>query len=118
MVPTLTMPRGYAAGMVTRIRKGVKPRLFLKEHREAKGVSAVVMAGRLGIERESVHRLERVGRAKAEVQAAWADALGIEPAQLWRPPGQVSLDAIIKDAPEDVKSMAADIVRRLVGKAG
>ncbi len=47
------------AAMVT--RNGTHPPcpLFLKEHREAKGVSAPAMAKRLGITRESVYRLER-----------------------------------------------------------
>lgn len=104
--------------MVTRIHRSVARRLFLKEHREAKGVSAEQMAGRLGIERESVYRLEREPRRmNAEKQAAYAYALGIEPEELWRPPGRPSLDAIISAAPDDVADMAADIVRRLVSRA-
>lgn len=105
--------------MVTRIRKSTKARLFLKEHREAKGVSALAMAGRLGIERESVYRLEREPwRVNGDKQAAWAYALGIEPAALWSPPGRPSLDAMIAEAPQDVQDMAADIVRRLVAGGG
>lgn len=104
--------------MVTRIHKHAKRRLFLREHREAKGLSAIQMAGRLGIERESVYRLEReTWRLDPTKQAQYAAALGIEPEDLWRSPGAVSLDAMIKDAPADVQNMAADIVRRLVGKA-
>lgn len=76
------------------------------------------MAGRLGIERESLHRLEREWwRLNGEKQLAYADALGIEPEELWRlppPKGQPSLDAMIKSAPQDVQEMATDIVRRLV----
>jgi DNA-binding XRE family transcriptional regulator len=107
------------AGMVTtRIRKHTKPRLFLKEHRVAKGVSARDMAGRLGIERESVYRIERETRANSQRQAQWAAALDIEPEALWRlpmAPRQESLDEIIRDAPPEIQKMAADIVRRLVG---
>jgi lambda repressor-like predicted transcriptional regulator len=74
----------YVAGMVTRRR-----RLFLKEHREAHGVSAAAMADRLGIERESLYRLEReaMTRLNGQKQAAYASALGIEPETLWQPPG-------------------------------
>ncbi len=103
--------------MVTRIHKSAPRRLFLKEHREAKGVSAEAMAGRLGIERESVYRLEReaLTRLSGGKQAAYADALGIEPEALWRRPGgPPSLDAIVATAPDDIKLLAADIVRRLV----
>lgn len=101
--------------MVTRIHKGVRGRLFLKEHREAKGVSAEQMAGRLGIERESVYRLEREPRrVNPDKQAQWAAALDIDPADLWRPPETPSLDALVRGAPDELQQMAADIVRRLV----
>lgn len=104
--------------MVTRIRQSGRRRLYLKEHREAKGISAEAMAGRLGIERESVYRLERRPYGvKADRQAQYAAALDIEPEELWRPPGTPSLDAMVSQAPDDVRAMAADIVRRLVGKA-
>ena len=64
---------GYAAGMVTRIHRGARRRLFLREHRQAKKISAETMAGRLGIERESVYRLEReTWRVNPEKQAAYA----------------------------------------------
>jgi transcriptional regulator with XRE-family HTH domain len=110
--------RSNVASMVTRIHKGVRRRLFLKEHREAKGLSAEQMGGRLEIERESVYRLEREPqRVRPDTQAAWADACGVEPEDLWRPPDRPSLDAMVKDAPDDVQKMAADIVRRLVSGA-
>jgi transcriptional regulator with XRE-family HTH domain len=101
--------------MVTQIYGHGRRRLFLKEHRKAKGVSAEAMAGRLGIERESVYRIERdPWRLNGEKQLAYAAALQIEPEDLWKPPGAASLDAMIKREPEDVKSMVADVVRRLV----
>lgn len=107
---------GYVTGMVTRIHGRRPRRLFLKEHREAKGVSAEQMAGRLGIERESVYRLEReaMTRASPEKQAAYAEALDIAPEALWSPPGTPSLDAEVSGAPEEIRLMALDIVRRLV----
>jgi transcriptional regulator with XRE-family HTH domain len=111
----------YVAVMVTGIYSKSRHRLFLKEHREAKHVSAETMAGRLGIERESVYRLEReaMHRLSAGKQVAYAVALGLEPETLWRPPGgPPSLDAIIAHAPDHIKFMAADIVRRLVAGRG
>jgi DNA-binding XRE family transcriptional regulator len=103
--------------MVTRIYKHGSGRLFLKEHRVDKGVSASDMAGRLNIERESVYRIERANeRAKAKWQAAYAVALQIEPEELWRLPGTVSLDALVADAPEETRALAIDIVRRLVAE--
>jgi DNA-binding XRE family transcriptional regulator len=94
-----------------------KRRLFLQEHRKEKGVSAATMAERMGIERESVYRIERESwRVNSDRQIAYAEALGIEPEDLWRPPSTPSLDAIVKSAPVEVQILAADIVRRLVGK--
>lgn len=106
----------YVAAMVTRIHKTARRRLFPKEHREAKGVSAEAMAGRLGIERESVYRLEREAqtRMNPEKQAEYAHALGIEPEELWSLPGAPSVDALIRAESDELKAMAADIVRRLV----
>lgn len=104
--------------MVTRIRnKLVRRRLFLREHREAKQVSATIMGGRLGIERESVLRLEREPwRVNSEKQAAYAAALELAPEDLWRPPGRPSLDAMVETAPQDIQEMATDLVRRLVSR--
>lgn len=97
--------------MVTRHKK----RLYLKEHREARGLSAAAMGKKLGIERESVYRLEREQwRVNTDKQAEMATALGLEPEDLWKPPGTISLDAIVKSKPDDFKEMAADVLRRMV----
>jgi DNA-binding XRE family transcriptional regulator len=117
------MEPGYVAEMVTRIHKGVKRRLFLKEHRKAKQMTAETMGGRLGLERESVHRLERYPeRVTWEKQCAYAEALDIEPEELWQRPGTPSLDALARAAPEETRAMAvemaADILRRMAGGKG
>jgi transcriptional regulator with XRE-family HTH domain len=105
----------YVTDMVTKIHKRGFRRLYLKEHRTAKGISAEAMAGRLGIERESVYRLEREPRRmNSEKQAAYAAALGLEPEELWRPPGRVSLDAMVANAPDDLRETVTAIVARLV----
>ena len=104
--------------MVTpdRIRKHYKGRLYLREHRKAKKVSATDMAGRLGIERESVYRQER--EWWRVVPQEWADALGVTAKSLYSPPGAVSLDDLVEGHPDEVKKMAADIVTRLVAGRG
>lgn len=105
------------SGMVTRIRAGYHGRLFLREHRRAKDISAPRMADRLGITRESLLRLERKpDRIDWGKAVEYARALGIAPARLLRPPEAISLDAIIEDSPPDVQAMAADIIARLVAK--
>src|SRR5262245_1209073 len=96
------------SAMVTRIHKHARRRLYLKEHREAKGLSAEMMSGRLGITRESLYRQEREPwRVNSEKQAQWADALQIEPEALWRPPGAISLDELVRNQPAEVRDMAA-----------
>jgi transcriptional regulator with XRE-family HTH domain len=110
--------------MVTRIRRGAKAHVYLREWRKAKGVHATAMADRLEIERESYYRLEREPQtlSVAEVMEL-ADALGIDAPLLWQPPpesGQptrVSLDAIVADLPTAQVEGLADMLRRSVGKS-
>lgn len=95
----------------------VTKRLYLKEHRVAKGIPATEMARRLGIERESVYRLEREPRrANPDKQLQWARALHIELEDLWSPPGRPSLDAMISKQPKEIQDLAVDIVRRLISR--
>jgi transcriptional regulator with XRE-family HTH domain len=100
--------------MVTR-KKPAARRLYLKEHREAKGLSASQMGEKLNIERESVYRLEKkFWGVSSEKQAAYAAALGLEPQELWYPPGSPSLDAIVSRAPLEVQESVQTLIRRLI----
>ena len=101
---------------MTHIHKNVA-RLLLREHRKAKGLSAEYMASRLNMKRESLLRLEResMTRCTAEKQAQYAEALGIEPAALWRPPGYFSVDDTLNGAPEEFRAMIIDTVKRKAG---
>ncbi len=103
--------------MVSRIHKHFPGELYLRPHRKRLGVRAGRMAELMGIERESLLRLERepqnVDWAKA---VRYALALGISPVRLLRPPDMVSLDELVEDQPDAVQTMAADIVRRLIAK--
>lgn len=99
------------AAMVTRT---ATKRVYLKEHRKARGVSAADMAKKLGIERESVYRLEnKPWGVNAQKQAAYAAAIGIEPQELWRKPDDPSLDHIVSRAPADVRESIEKIIRRI-----
>lgn len=110
---------GIVTGMVTRIHKHVPRRLYLRENRKAKGLSAETVAGRMDMERESLLRLEREPRrCNSEKQAQYAAAIQVEPEDLWRPPGRPSLDGMVQSAPVDVQQMAFDIVQRLIRRAG
>lgn len=85
---------------------------------EARGLSDERLADRLDVSRETVWRWRKQQhRLNPEKIAIIAKALDIEPQALWEPPGQISLDALVKDAPEELRNTAADIVRRLVRQA-
>ncbi len=106
--------------MVTEIHKFGPRRLYLREHRKAKGVSAKDMSGRVGIERESVYRWEREPwRLDEADQANYAHALQLEPEDdLWRPPSahppEPSLDDMVAEVPEDVRDMARGMAEEII----
>lgn len=105
--------------MVTRIRRGARPRFFIKEHREAQGLTLEQLGGRVGVERNTIWRWEndqrQVTPSKAE---ALADALGLEHwTDLTRPPGVRSLDAMLADQPDDIRETVLDIAERLIRRA-
>lgn len=85
---------------------------------ERLGVSDEAMAGRLGIGREAVwKRYTEQGRLDPAKIAAFADALDMHPSELLYPPGVPSLDAIAEKATPEQRDMAADVLRRMLGKA-
>jgi transcriptional regulator with XRE-family HTH domain len=103
--------------MVTRIGQRRRGHLYIKEWMDLRGLSDERLAQRLEVGRETVWRWRvEQHRLNPEKIAALASALDIEPEELWRLPSRPSLDAIIKDAPDELQATAADIVRRLVAK--
>ncbi len=104
--------------MATRIGQRRRAHLYLEEWFAHRGLNDAKVADRLGLDRTTVWKWRtnpsRLDPGKME---ALASALDIEPAQLYRPPESISLDAIAKDFSPDLKEMAADILRRL-GKPG
>lgn len=104
--------------MVTRIRQGSRPHLYISEHRVSRGLTVEALAGRVGVARETIWRWENEQhRLNPSKIAQLADALGVEPEELWRLPQRASLDALLKDAPDDLHETALDIVRRLTRRA-
>ncbi len=100
--------------MVTRIRRGARPHLYIREWREARALSLDALAGRLDVERNTIWRWENEQhRLNPDKIAALAAAFDIEPSELWGPPGRRSIDAMLADAPDDLRDTAADIVSRL-----
>ncbi len=108
---------GIVAVMATRPQPN-RGRLYLREHREAKGLSAPYLADRMGMERESLLRLEREAQTRCtpEKQADYAAVLGIEPAALWRPPGAPSLDSLVSGQTPETVRMAFDVLSRIINR--
>lgn len=85
---------------------------------EYRGLNAATLAGRMEMDRTTVWRwIKQQHRLNPDKQAQIAYALDIEPEELWNPPPRRSLDSMMKDQPDDIKDMAADIVSRLVKRA-
>jgi len=100
--------------MVTRIRTGARTHLYISQWREHRGLSVEALAGRLDVERQTIWRWENEQhRLNPEKIGALAVALDIEPEDLWRMPARRSIDAILKDAPDELHDTAIDIVQRL-----
>lgn len=101
----------------TRIRRGARAHLYIDEWMEDRGLNDEKVANRLGVTRQTIWKWRKEQhRLDPGKIAQLATALDCEPYELWRPPGLTSLDAIVADAPEEVRNTAADIVRRLVSK--
>ncbi len=101
--------------MVVRIRRGARPHLYIAEWRESRGLSTDRLADRLDVGRATMWKYE-AGRLKVgpDIQAAIAEALNIDPGDLWRPPSdRPSLDRMAKDLPDESFAAIADLVRRL-----
>jgi transcriptional regulator with XRE-family HTH domain len=109
----------YIAKMaIPRIGQRRKAHLYIKEWLDHRALSDERAAGRLGVSRETVWKWRtQPHRLTTDKMAALASILDIEPEELYRPPNHPSLDAMVKGQPDDVQAMAADIVRRLIGRA-
>jgi transcriptional regulator with XRE-family HTH domain len=103
--------------MVTRIRKGARHHLYIEEWMAHRGLNDEVLGGRLGKGRTTMWRWRtEQHRLNPEKIAAIAKALDLAPEELWRPPGQQSLDALVESASDDLRATVTDVVKRLVGQ--
>jgi transcriptional regulator with XRE-family HTH domain len=103
--------------MVTRIGSGRRAHLYIEEWIKFRGLSDETVGNRLGRARETIWRWRtEQHRLNPEKLAELASALDIEPQDFYRPPSRPSIDALVEDAPDDLRNTALDIVRRLVGR--
>ena len=110
--------------MATRTRRKVRPHLYLEEWIAYRGLNPASLAAKMKLNRTTVWRwVTEQHRLTPAKQKALADALDIEPEELWRPPPgggpppRRSLDAMIHNQPDEIRDMAADIVSRLIKRA-
>lgn len=116
---------GNVSAMVTARRRRTVPRqrpVYLREHRKDAGVSAAKMGEHLGMERESVLRLERKpDKSKSAMIVPYANALGKEPEDFWFLPGgrpkddRPDLNEMFKDCDATTLKRAAEALKLLLG---
>lgn len=103
---------------IPRIGQRRRARLYIDEWFEFRKLNDEKVGQRLELDRTTIWKWRknpsRLDPGKMEALAA---ALECEVVDLYRPPATVSLDAIVRDYPEDLQQKAAEIVR-LLGKTG
>lgn len=103
--------------MVTRIGPKQPRRNFLRKWRDHRGLTQEALAERLGTNKAQISNWENARRAMTfNVQAALAEALSIEPSDLFRDPDRPSADELLRDVPPEVHTQAIDLIKVLVGK--
>ena len=100
--------------MPKRIGGSRVPRIYLAEWRELRDLTQERLGERLGVSGMTVSRWERRSRALNLVTlAAIAEALNIAPEDIYRPPGAISADALLRDQPEAIRRQAIAIIETL-----
>ena len=79
-----------------------------------RGVDDTQMAGRLGVKRETFNRYRNhQNRINTTIIGQIADALDMDPVDLYRPPGLVSVSV-----PEELRETAMGMISLLTKRAG
>jgi transcriptional regulator with XRE-family HTH domain len=100
--------------MATRIGPRKPRKLFLLEWREHRRLTQERLGQRLGVEKITISRWERDRRGlNVNVLSALAEALDIEPTDLFRHPDQPSADALLRDQSPEIQQQAITIIRAL-----
>lgn len=113
---------GYDVGMVTRIGPTKPIRHFLREWRKSRRLTQQKLADRLPPSedgkqpgKDQVSRWERNERGMTmEVQGALAEALDIEPGDLFRDPAQPSADELLRRATPEQRRQAFAVIETLL----
>jgi transcriptional regulator with XRE-family HTH domain len=103
--------------IVMGIRVGNKRarRLYFRQWREHFHLSQDQLGARIGTTGRTVSRIENAARDfTGRYIHAYADALGIEPIQLYGPPERPSLDAKLKEADDETVRRASAMIDLLI----
>lgn len=97
---------------------GTRGHLYLDEWFEYRKTTDEEVANALGLHRQTVWKWRteqhRLNPAKIAQLVAVLDC---KPRDLWAPPGQIGFDDIMDGATDEMRSMVADIIRRLMSKS-
>lgn len=89
-------------------------RLYIAEWRDDKGLTQQQLADRLGTSDVTISRWETGKRRPDDnARAAIAEALDIQPLDLYRDPGQPSADALLRGQPPEVIDQAMKLIKAI-----
>lgn len=101
--------------MVTRIGPKKPFRHFLKAWRLALGLTQETLAERLGTSKGQISNWENYKKdMTANVVAALAEALNIEPSDIFRDPATPSVDTLLGTATPEQRRLAVEMVKTIL----
>lgn len=96
--------------MVTRLKGNARTHLYIDEWMAKLGLTDEILAGRMETNRVTMWRWRtQQHRLNPQKIAAIAAAMDLQPEQLWRLPDRPSVDAILRDAPDEAVQRVADV---------
>jgi len=103
--------------MVTRIGPKTPRRNFLAKWRQKRELTQEQLADRVGTYKAQISNWEGGKRSLSfDVQTALAEALDIEPQDLFRDPDRPSADELLRNASPQVLNEAIEIIKVLVAR--
>lgn len=107
----------YLSRMVHRIGPKHPRQNFLRAWREHRGLTQEQLAERLDTSKGQVSSWETGRRSMSwGVMDALAEALSIEPWDLFRDPNQPSADELLRNASPEIRTQAIEVIRVLTTK--